>query len=323
MAPGFPDFAKRSGSTGRGRPGNARYPPSRDDVVDVGVGQACGPASPSRHIGSDRIGADRLGCSQATVARNGQPYAVPMVSARPCGYYDSLDFNAPMSDATADRIVKMLATGDPVEIVDIGCGWAELLLRLVAASPGASGHGVDHDAVLIERATRNAAARSLSDRVRFSADVADVQVANTVLCVGSTHVFGSPHDALAGLRDLVRPGGRLLLGTTVWERPPTPDLLATFGDLPVLSDLLADAVTEGLRPLDLMISSMQEWDHFEFGFLADWEQAVMSASDPTESNRARRAADEHRVGYFQRRGVMGFAFLTFGRPHDAPPVSGP
>jgi SAM-dependent methyltransferase len=241
-----------------------------------------------------------------------------MVANSSIGYYNSLDFNAPMTGATADLIVRTLATTEPVEILDIGCGWAELLLRVVAASPAARGHGIDHDEALIARATRNTAARSLSDRVTFSVDAVDARPSDIVVCIGSEQAFGSLGEALSKLRGLVRPGGRLLLGTLFWEQPPTPEQAETFGDLPVLGDLAAGTAAMGWRPLGLTVATARDWDHFEFGFIADWETAVMTPVDVEESDRARRMADEYRERYLARRGVLGFAFLTLGRPHVAP-----
>ena len=234
------------------------------------------------------------------------------------GYYESLDFNSPMTDATADHVVARVVETGPASIVDVGCGWAELLLRILAACPMATGHGIDRDDAFIGRARRNAERRSLSGRVTFSADLDLTDPADTVLCIGSEHVLGTVQQALDGLRDLARPGGRLLLGTLIWERPPTPELLEAFGDLPTLDELIALAVERGWRPLDLLVASRRDWDRFEFGFMADWEQAVMAATDPAAADEARRVADEYRRDYLKRRGVLGFAYLTLGRPAADP-----
>jgi SAM-dependent methyltransferase len=138
------------------------------------------------------------------------------------------------------------------------------------------------------------------------------------MCIGSEQAFGSLSDALSELRDLVRPGGRLLLGTLFWEQSPTPEQAETFGDLPALGDLAAGTAAMSWRPLGLAVASAHDWDQFEFGFIADREAAVMMPTDLEESDRARRMADEYREHYLERRGVLGFAFLTLGRPHDGP-----
>ena len=239
-----------------------------------------------------------------------------MTSSTTADPYRRLDFNSPMTGETADALVAELATAEPDHVLDIGCGWAELLLRLLAACPRAAGHGVDHADELLERARRNATDRGLTSQVTFGAGLDGLQPADLVLNVGAEHVFGTLDRALVELHRFVRSGGRLLLGTLFWERPPTAELVEAFGELPSLAELIDAATSAGWRPLDLRVATPQDWDHFEFGFLADWEDIVMSPGNADEAERARRAADDHRVGYLERRGVLGFAFLILGRPHE-------
>lgn len=237
-----------------------------------------------------------------------------MTDGTPVGYYEWLDFNNPMTEETADRLVAELATAGPADVLDVGCGWAELLLRLLAACPGAMGHGIDHDDPLIDRARRNAADRGLAGRVTFSSTLGAHEPADLVLNLGAEHVFGSLDDALAGLWPLVRPGGRLLLGTQFWEEQPTRELVEVIGHVPSLPELIDGAAAAGWRPLGLQVATLQDWDHFEFRFLGDWEQFAMAPTSAAQAASARLAADEHRAAYLRRRGVLGFAFLTLGRP---------
>jgi len=234
----------------------------------------------------------------------------------PVGYYEWLDFNNPMTDETADRLVAELAAAEPASVLDVGCGWAELLLRVLAACPRAMGRGIDHDDPLIERAARNAADRGLTSRVSFSSTLGAEQPADLVINLGAEHVFGDLDAALAALWPLVRPGGRLLLGTQFWEKPPTEDLIEVIGQVPSLAGLLDAAVVVGWRPLGLQVATLQDWDHFEFRFLGDWEQFVMAPAATGEAASARLAADEYRAEYLRRRGILGFAFLNLGRPQE-------
>ncbi len=230
------------------------------------------------------------------------------------GYYDWLNFNSPISDYTADRLVRLQVANSPSTILDVGCGWGELLLRLLTACPEAKGHGIDHDEALIKRAESNAEQRGLTDRVRFSPDAGAAAPADLVVNVGAEHVFGTADDALLALWDLVHPGGHLLFGYQFWERPPSAEVKAFIGDLPDLPQLLAKITDVGWRPLDFVVSSVQEWDEFESGYMRDWEEMVLANGDTAVE--ARRRADEQRAGYLQRRGVLGFALLTLGRPAD-------
>ena len=152
----------------------------------------------------------------------------------------------------------------------------------------------------------------------FGSNVEAAEPSDLVLNVGAEHVFGTLDDALAELETLVRPGGRLLLGTPIWERAPTTALDEAYGPLPSLDQLLERATSTGWRPLGLRVASPQDWDRFEFGYLADWEQVVMSPASAADADQARQAADRHRRGYLERRGVFGFAFATLGRPGPLP-----
>lgn len=60
--------------------------------------------------------------------------------------YADLDFNAPISTAHAREAVASLRPLTGATVVDLGCGWAELLLRILEEEPSAQGFGVDRDA---------------------------------------------------------------------------------------------------------------------------------------------------------------------------------
>jgi SAM-dependent methyltransferase len=236
------------------------------------------------------------------------------------GSYEWLDFNSPMSGELADALAASIARTAPALVLDIGCGWGELLLRILAAAPGARGVGVDQDGGALERARANARARGLADRVAFreSLPAPDERAPAIVVCVGADHVFGDQADALRALAATVAPGGRILFGTGFWERPPTVDeaggLGAVPGDFGALADVVDLAMSSGLRLLDVRTATRREWEQFEMGFLADWEEWLMRWPDDPAAAGIRERADAHRNGYLRGyRDVLGFAYLTLGR----------
>ena len=204
-----------------------------------------------------------------------------------------------MTDSTATELVGHLAGLGPSRVVDVGCGWAELLLRLLDACPAAEAVGIDRDTVLLERARHNALERGLSERVRFEQtyDAAALDGAELVLCVGSEHVIGSYEDALAAFAQRPRPPAHLLVGTAFWERPPTDEQIMDFGELPDLPELLEQTQALGWRARMMVVATERDWDRFEFGFMSDLGEEV----------------DDYRRGYLARRGVLGFVYLLLDR----------
>jgi SAM-dependent methyltransferase len=234
--------------------------------------------------------------------------------------YSFLDFNAPLSSSRADAIARALAGDDPRNVLDLGCGWGELLLRVLAAGSKTTGLGIDSDAELIARARVNAAARGLSDRVEFVAVDAPTkhEPVDAVICVGADHAYGTQSDALMVLFDLVEPGGLLLFGSGFWEQTPTPGQAASIGlepdSLTDLADLVDLAISIGFRPLAIQTANRDEWEQFESGFLADREQWLRRHGDDPAAEEIRAKADAHRTGWLRGyRNVLGFAYLTLTR----------
>jgi hypothetical protein len=56
-----------------------------------------------------------------------------------------LTFHGPLSEGRAARLTERLARTDPRTVLDIGCGWGELMLRILEAVPEATGLGLDTD----------------------------------------------------------------------------------------------------------------------------------------------------------------------------------
>lgn len=236
--------------------------------------------------------------------------------------YEDLSFHGPLSEQHAGQLVRSLGPLAGCQVVDLGCGWAELLLRILAAEPTATGHGIDQDARAVEHGRANASERGLADRVRLEvgdagqwSGTADVLVVN-----GSTHVWaGEPTEhtgnALTAGRAALRRGGRLLLGECFWEREPTG---AELDAMPMpreqylpLPDLVDRALGHGYRLLALSQASLDEWDDFQSRHALGWERWLLASPGSPHADEIRARADGHRTGWLRGwRGVLGFAYLT-------------
>lgn len=231
--------------------------------------------------------------------------------------YSDLDFNAPLSSARAGELIAALRPLTGASIVDLGCGWAELLLRLLDHEPTATGVGVDRDPALIERAQANAAARGLQDRVRL--ECADVTgwsgAADVAIVIGSSHAWGGTRAVLDAVGPLLRPGGRLLLGEGIWEQPPTPAALEALDAQPdeftTLAGLVDLCLACDYRLLGASTATLTEWDDFESRYCAGRERWLLANPDAADAGEARAEIDRHRHGWLHGyRGVLGFAYVT-------------
>lgn len=231
-----------------------------------------------------------------------------------------LDFNAPMSDARAYELIGTLRLADRT-VVDYGCGWAELLLRIVEHEPTARGVGVDGDESGIARGRANATSRGLGKNVRL--ELADLTTweappVDVAVSIGSSHAWGHTRDTLRAMHQRVRPGGQLLLGDAFWERPPSEDLLARLDAKPddygSLAELVDLAMATGFRLLSLATANLDEWDSFESRWCAGRERWLLENPDHPEAAEVRKVVDDHRDTWLHGyRGHLGFAYLTLAR----------
>ncbi|SNS72846.1 Methyltransferase domain-containing protein [Geodermatophilus saharensis] len=222
---------------------------------------------------------------------------------------------APVSDEALTRLVGRLAPpGHAGRALDLGCGPGSWLLALLAAHPAMVGVGVDTSTPALDAARDGAAMAGLVGRVAFvEADAAtwEGEPADVVLCVGAAHAFGGTAGALAAVRGHLRPGGRVLFGDGFWEAGPSEAALAGLGaepdELPDLPGLLAEVTRAGFEPGYGHVSTLAEWDEYEWcwtGAVTEW---ALTEAPAGEREEALAAARTHRRQWLEGyRGELGF-----------------
>ena len=66
-----------------------------------------------------------------------------------------------------------------------------------------------------------------------------------------------------------------------------------------------------------------EWEEFESGLAVDVEEWLLTHADHPEADKVRTRRDKQRSIWLRgHRGVMGFAYLTLGRPGPKPGTAG-
>lgn len=223
-------------------------------------------------------------------------------------------WNTPLSEPHAQLLLERMALGEG-HLVDLGCGWGELLLRAAAGAPGLRATGVDVDVTGLDRGRAAAGERGLA--VAFTeSDAATWDVAaERAFCIGAAHIFGSATAALEALARVVLPSGRLLYGDGFWAVPPGAAALDIFGpDLLTLPDLLDAANAAGWRVLHVSTAGPLEWDDFESTSRAGWEEWLAAHPDDPRAGGVRDWLDRRLREYVRDyRGVLGFTYLVLGR----------
>jgi SAM-dependent methyltransferase len=228
--------------------------------------------------------------------------------------YARMRWNAPLSQGHAELLMDRLDVRPGALVADLGCGWGELLLQVIARAGQATGTGVDDDAGALGRARRLAAERHLDGRVQFAqADVTRwTGTAGRVLCVGASHAFGGTACALDALAKVVPAGGWLLFGDGYWEAAPSAAATEMFGEQVLcLAGLLEACRSAGWRVIHMSVADQREWDDFESTFRAGRQEWLLTHPGDPRAAGVRDWLDARERQYIEvYRGVLGFAYFV-------------
>jgi cyclopropane fatty-acyl-phospholipid synthase-like methyltransferase len=231
----------------------------------------------------------------------------------------AMRWNTPLSEAHAELLLTRLELPTCRSLLDLGCGWGELLIRAVAATGDAAvtGVGVDNYAPDLTRGRRAAAERELGSRVTFveASAVGWSEPADRVLCIGASHAWGGSQAALAALTEQVNPGGLLLFGDGFWEREPSETAVEIFGEEVVpLGDLVRLAHSAGWRVVHMSQADQLEWDDFETTWRLGRHRWLAEHPDAPGSSKLREELERGVLTYLDvYRGVLGYCYLVLGR----------
>ena len=234
----------------------------------------------------------------------------------------------PIDDARLDTLVAAcpLERGD--HALEIGCGKAELLMRLLARWPDGTAEGFDRNPWFLAdgRAAAEAAGGNVSARLSLietdapAMFLADRSVAMTI-ALGATGVYdGSQAATVSGLAAATRPGGLVVFGDGLWIREPSAAGLRAFG---MVRDEMADGVDgfaalgieNGLQVEGVDVVDEAEWDAYEAAYaetIAVW--AAANPDDPEHDEFMARSAMMAESYRDWRRDAFGFAIGRFRKP---------
>jgi SAM-dependent methyltransferase len=230
-----------------------------------------------------------------------------------------LPFSAPISEETVSGLLEFLPLDGASTVLDVGCGRAELLLR-VAERFSLRAVGIDNDAEVLEQARETANQRGLGDRVSLvegSATEVDLpEKFDLSICIGASHALSGYLETIDFLQTLTKKGGYLLLGEGFWRRPPDPEYLAAFGgradEMTAHYENIATARSAGLNLVWSMVSTDTDWDRYEGLYrFAMHRHLTENPEDPEAESFSRRSEEWHDAYQRWGRSTMGFALYLF------------
>jgi SAM-dependent methyltransferase len=230
---------------------------------------------------------------------------------------------APLAEPSVAQVLDRAMRGlERPRLLDLGCGEGAWLNRALSARPDATAVGVDLDPVGLERGRAEAAHRAVADRLELIAGDAAEHVPDrpfdVVLSVGASHAFGGTLPALRAAGERTAPCGALVFGEVFWEREPDEAALTALGEerdsYHSLDGLLGAVAAEGWLPVYGHVSSLPEWDDYEWNWTGALTRWALDRPEHPESAAALETAAGHRAAWLGGyRGTLGFVTLVLRR----------
>lgn len=241
------------------------------------------------------------------------------------GHADHVFCN-PMNEAKFDEILGLLTLAPGDRILDVACGKAEFLVRVVEKW-GCSGVGVDLSPPFVADARANAASRGVAPLLEFielegSKYDAPPGSFRAAVCLGASWIWSGYAGMLDAMSRFASPGGFVLLGEPFWRRPPSAAYLKAAGlqadSFDTHAGNLRAGEKVGLVPLYSIVSNEDDWDHYEG---RQWYATERYAADNPEDPDVpellatmRRNRDQY---LSWGRDELGWAIYLFGKPRSS------
>ena len=232
------------------------------------------------------------------------------------------DYCNPISAAKIERLLDLLPLDETSRALDLGCGRAELALRIIERF-GSPVVAVDHSSMMLDAARERAEWTGALGKLHLDdTDIrdfrADPQTFHLSVMMGAGGIAGGMAGICNQLKTWTREGGYLLIGEDYWRQKPNPEYAALLGaDTPRLDHRgnVQAGIDTGLIPMHATTASMDEWDEYEWKFCRSVERYAREQPDdpdvPPMMDRIHRWRDAYlRWG----RDARGFGVYLFYRP---------
>ena len=225
----------------------------------------------------------------------------------------------PMSLAKTQDIVDLLRLDKGSKVLDIACGKAEFLCRLVERYY-VLGTGVDASPFTYAAAVENVKARRLEKEIDLhnmdGAAFEAKDLFDLASCIGGSWIFHGHKGTLEALAKLTKPGGLILVGEPFWRKDPCTEYLKRtemkidqhgthIGNIAIGEEL-------GLSFLYTRVSNEDDWDHYEGQqWQAAERYALANEEDPDKDDLLKKIHNGRDAYLRWGRDCLGWAMYLF------------
>ena len=236
------------------------------------------------------------------------------------------DYCNPIAGAKFERLLELLPLDAASRVLDLGCGRAELALRIIDKF-GATVIAVDHSSLMLDAARERAEWTGALGRLHLDdSDIrdfrADPETFHLTVMLGAGGIDGGMAGMCRQLRTWTRGGGYVLIGHGYWKQKPHPDYAALLGsDTPYLEHRgnVQAGIDAGLTPMHAITASEDEWDEYEWKYARSIERYAREQPDDPDVGPMLERIRRWRDAYLRwGRDTHGFATYLFYRPGTPP-----
>lgn len=233
------------------------------------------------------------------------------------------DYCNPIPAAKIERLLDLLPLDETSRVLDLGCGRAELALRIIERF-AATVVAIDRSSMMLDQARERAEWTGALGKLHLDGiDIrdfrADPETFHLSVKLGADGIAGGMPGICRQLKAWTCGGGYVLIGEGYWRTRAHPDYLAVLGGehgryLDHRGNVQA-GIEAGLVPMHAVTADVDEWDEYEWTYCRSIERYAREQPDdpdvPAMLARVRRWRDAYlRWG----RDTLGFAAYLFYRP---------
>jgi len=238
--------------------------------------------------------------------------------------HESLAFMNPLAEEDVDEMIEALELEAGAHVLDLGCGKAEILLRIVERYQDVRATGLDHSPAVLAEARRQAELRVPESKVvLLEQDVREYAPEpgsfDLVVSTGGVSFRGGVGATLAVLSGFVASGGKLLFGEGYWREDPSAEYLVSLGaareELKNYEGTIEAAQDVGLELKRAVASSIEDWDAYEDAWARNGERYAEKHEGEEGVAELREWIANGRERYRELGGreTLGFALFLFER----------